>query len=79
MKMNVTLDELQHHALSAGYALSTPLPDMYGGYECCLENLRTGQINAVMNCRTPIEAAQAAIADIIRESRQVFTRAVEMI
>lgn len=66
MNTQISLNDLQQQALNSGYALSTPLVDMYGGYECCLENLNTGQVNVVMNHKTPIEAAQAALGAIIR-------------
>jgi hypothetical protein len=59
-----TIDNMMQQALSFGYKLLTPSPDMYGGYECCIENLRTRTINVVMNCNSPIEAAQSALAQI---------------
>lgn len=67
MRLATSIDQLQHQAMQNGYILSSPMSDMYGGYECCLENMNTGEMNVVMNCRTPIEAAVAALGSILRE------------
>lgn len=65
-----TLDSLMQQALSFGYKLVTPSPDMYGGYECCVENLHTRSMRVVMNCRSPIEAAQTALAQVASAAQQ---------
>jgi hypothetical protein len=61
---NDSLDTLMQQALSFGYKLLTPSPDMYGGYECCIQDISTRSMNVVMNCRTPIEAAQTALQQV---------------
>lgn len=58
------LDNLMQAAMSFGYNLLTPSPDMYGGYECCIENLHTRDMSVVMNCKTPIEAALTALQQV---------------
>jgi hypothetical protein len=62
MHLDTSLDSLQRVALKAGYLLSSPTADMYGGYECSIEHLASGQVFTAMNCSSASNAANQAYA-----------------
>jgi hypothetical protein len=56
------LFSLRKKARNLGFVLLRPQNDMYGGYECSIQRIRDGAIHVVMNCPTPIQAAEQALA-----------------
>ena len=59
---------LRKTANSIGIILSNPTKDMYGKFECSVENIKTGSVNVVMNCQSKVEAAKQALSIEVDEN-----------
>jgi len=61
------LFSLRRKARQSGFVLIRPQKDMYGGYECSIQRIKDGAIHVVMNCPTPIDAAQEALGLFVKD------------
>ena len=68
---NDTLRKLTIKAQKMGYYLSKPEKDMYGRYECTIEEIATGTMSVTMNHQSAVDAAIVSLSQVSMKNEMI--------